>query len=83
MQSSLDKLESETAAVMRSFETGKKDLSDLINIDVSSGYRFANPLVTAEIGRDRLNGLIQRTLDMDQEYHEAKLAAGSDFIEYI
>lgn len=76
MQSSLDKLESETAAVMRSFETGKEDLSDLINIDVSSGYRFANPLVTAEIGRDRLNGLIQRTLDMDQEYHEAKLAAG-------
>ena len=76
MQSSLDKLESDTAAVMRSFENAKEDLSDLIKIDVSTGYRFASPLVTAEIERNRLNGLIQRTLDMDQEYYEAKLAAG-------
>lgn len=76
MQSSLDKLESDTAAIMRSFESAKEDLSGLVGTDVSTGYRFASPLVTAEIGRDRLEGLIRRTLDMDQEYYEAKLAAG-------
>ena len=37
MQSSLNKLESDTAAVMRSFENAKEDLSGLIGIDVSTG----------------------------------------------
>lgn len=75
MQSSLEKLESDTTAVMRNFETAKEDLADLIKINVSTGYRFGNPLVTAEIERKQLDTLIQRTLDMDQEYYEAKLAS--------
>lgn len=76
MQSALDKLETDTAAVMRSFETAKQELSDKIKIDVSSGYRFSSPLVTAEIERNQVDALVQRTLNMSQEYYEAKLASG-------
>ncbi len=76
MQSALDKLETDTAAVMRSFETAKQELSDKIKMDVSVGYRFSSPLVTAEIERNQVDALVQRTLNMSQEYYEAKLASG-------
>ncbi len=73
MQSSLSKLEMETATQMRSFETSKQDLSNIIKMDVSTGYQFSNPLVSANIERSQVTSLIERTLEMNQEYYEAKL----------
>lgn len=74
MQAALDKINSDLSTVSRNYESSKKELTDMIKVDVTSGYKFSNPMVTANITRDKLETLTTRTLDKDQEYYESKLA---------
>lgn len=74
-QSSVDTLTKALASQMRDFEQAKTKLSELVGIDVSTGYQFANGFKTAFIPRKDLDGLIQYTLDNDQAFYEAKTAA--------
>ena len=74
IEKSLKKAEEKLAQDKKSFETQKEKLSDIINLDVSTGYVFANPYITAEIPRTVLEELIQYTLENDQSYYEARMA---------
>ena len=47
----------------KNFEIQKEKLGDLINLDVSTGYTFSNPYISAEIPRTALEELIQYTLE--------------------
>ena len=76
-QSSVDTLTKDLAAQLREFETAKEKLSDLIGINVTTGYKFANGLKTAQIPRDQLDSLIQYTLDHDQSFYETKAATST------
>lgn len=73
IEKSLKNAEEKLVQDKKSFETQKEKLSDIINLDISTGYVFANPCVTAEIPRTALEDLIQYTLDHDQAYYEAKM----------
>lgn len=73
MQQKQSKLETELALQMRTFENKKSELSKLINLNVTSGYTFSDPLVDADIPREILDTLVQYTLDNDQSYYETKL----------
>jgi hypothetical protein len=57
----------------RSFESAKEKLSDLINLDVRTGYTFSNPYLDQAISRDQLDSIISYTLENSQSYYEAKL----------
>ena len=74
-QSSVDTLTRELANQLRDFQTAKERLSELIGMDVTTGYRFLNGFKTAAIPRERLEDLIQYTLDHDQTFYETKAAA--------
>lgn len=81
-QSDIDKMEkaisartSELTLLRRSFETDKSKLSDLVGIDVTSGYSFKNPFQTADIPREKLEEITSYTLSMDQSYFVAKAQA--------
>jgi hypothetical protein len=76
-QSTVDTLTKNLANEMRDFESAKTKLSELIGVDVTVGYTFANGLKTASIPRSQLNNLIQYTLDHDQSFYEAKAAAST------
>ena len=81
-QSDIDKMEksiktqsSKLSLLKRTFETDKSKLSDLVGMDVTSGYTFKNPFQTADIPRDKLEEITRYTLSMDQSYFEAKAQA--------
>ena len=73
IEKSLQKAEEKLIQDKKNFETQKEKLSDIIGMDVTSGYIFVNPYVSAEIPRTILEDLIQYTLDHDQAYYEAKM----------
>lgn len=73
MEKSIEAVKSNLALMLRSFETSKSELTDLIKLDVTTGYTFKNPLITAKISRDNLNALVSYTLEQDQTYFDAKL----------
>lgn len=73
MQKRVSRLTTELSLQMRTFENKKSQLSKLINLDVTSGYTFLNPLVEADIPRSVLDTLVTYTLDNDQKYYETKL----------
>jgi len=77
MEKSVKTITSDLSLLKRSFETAKSELKDLTKLDVTSGYRFANPLKTADISRASLDSIITYTLKNDQGYYEAKMAASS------
>jgi len=78
MEAKVTQLTTELTQTERELEATKKTLSDIIGMDVTSGYDFENPFLDAEIPRDALDSLIQYTLDNDQSYFEAcKTAVGS------
>ncbi len=77
MQASVDKLTSELSELKRSFEADKKTLSDMIKLDVTSGYVFKNSLKTASIPREDLESLISYTLSNDQSYYETCMKAST------
>lgn len=74
MQKSVEKLTGEAAQEKRTFETAKKELSDLTGINVTLNYKFTNPIVDAEIPRSALESLTDYTLEHDQYYYETKMA---------
>lgn len=76
-QSSVNLLETNLSDQLRQFEQAKQKLSDLIGLDVSTGYQFTNPFQTAQIPRDQLDSLVSYTLEHDQSYYEAKTATST------
>ncbi len=73
MEKSVDTLEKDLANQKRSFESAKKTLSETIGIDVTTGYKFKNGLYTAAVPREKLQEIIQYTVDNDHEYYVAKM----------
>ena len=76
-QKSADTLTKSLATQLREFETAKTKLSELIGVDVTVGYTFANGFKSAAIPREQLEALTQYTLDHDQTFYEAKAAAST------
>ena len=76
-QKSVDTLAKSLSTQLREFENAKTKLSELIGVDVTVGYTFANPFKTASIPREQLENLIQYTLDHDQSFYEAKAATST------
>lgn len=76
-QKSVDTLTKSLSTQLRSFENAKASLSELIGVDVSVGYTFANGFKTAAIPREQLDSLTQYTLDHDQSFYEAKAATST------
>ena len=74
MERSVKKLTSDVSMQKKNLENAKKKLSDLIGLDVTTGYIFENPFVTAIIDRKQLEEFINYTLQNDQAYFEAKMA---------
>ncbi len=76
-QKSVDTLTKSLSTQLRSFENAKTSLSELIGVDVTVGYTFANGFKTAAIPREQLDSLTQYTLDHDQSFYEAKAATST------
>ncbi|MBR4983753.1 MAG: TolC family protein [Lachnospiraceae bacterium] len=74
VEKSLQKAEEKLVQDKKSYEIQKEKLSQLINLDVTSGYIFGNPYISSEIPRTVVEELIQYTLEHDQSYYEAKMA---------
>lgn len=74
IEKSLQKAEEKLAQDKKNYEIQKEKLSEIINLDVTTGYLFSNPYISSEIPRTVLEELIQHTLDNDQSYYEAKMA---------
>lgn len=77
MEKSVETLETELTTLKRSFETAKSDLSDIIGMDITTGYAFADSLFTAAIPREKLEEITTYTLENDQGYYAAKMATST------
>lgn len=73
-------LQNKIATDRRSYEQSKKKLSDAVGMDVTTGYSFVNPFVSAEISRSQLQDLTQYTLDHDQSYYDVCMAESTALI---
>lgn len=73
MKKTLEKKEQEQSLNLKELELVKGKIKNLTGKDLSTGYTFSNPLVTAGLGRDTLDGLTQYMLEHDQSFFEAKL----------
>ena len=80
LNTNITSLQNKIAEDRRSYEQGKKKLSDAIGMDVTTGYSFENPFVSAEISRTQLQDLIQYTLDHDQSYYDVRMAESTALI---
>lgn len=78
MEKKLKQLEVKLAAQMRTLEQQKEKGSKLLNLDITSGYRFSNPYVDAAIERSYLKQIIEYTLENDQQLYEVKLEAAAN-----
>lgn len=76
-QKSVDTLTKDLSSQLREFESAKTKLSELVGVDVTVGYTFANPFKTAAIPREQMENLTQYTLDHDQSFYEAKAATST------
>lgn len=72
MEKSIQALEHKTAEKMRSFEKAKQKLSDILGLDVTSGYAFLNPYMETNMERGDLSLIQEHALELDQAYYEAK-----------
>jgi outer membrane protein TolC len=70
----VQKLTEDLAGQLRAFQTSKQTLADIVKLDLTTGYRFLNPLKDADLTRDQLDGLISHTLSADQGLYEARAA---------
>ncbi len=77
MQSSVDKLTSDLSQQKRNLQTSLEEVSELIHIDVSSGYKLANPLSDAQIPRADLEDIIEHAMENSQTIYEAKMAVST------
>ncbi len=83
-QADVDKLEkkvestkNKVASDRRTLEADLKKMTDMIKIDVTTGYNFQKPFVEATIDRDSLDALMKYTEDRDEGYYEACIAESS------
>ena len=77
MAASVANLTTELSNQKREFQTAKEDLSDLIGMDVTTGYTFRNPLKQLSFPRSELDAAVQYTLDNDQTVYEARMSAST------
>ena len=77
MRSSVDALTTELSNLKSKFESGKGKLSDLVGMDVSSGYIFRNSLKSLSLPREQLDWVTQYTLDHDHSYYVVNTARGT------
>lgn len=77
MERSVKALNDQIASGKRNLSADKKKLSEMMGVDVTTGYRFENPFVSVRIDRSSLNDLIQYTLDRDENYYEVSLDAAT------
>ena len=77
MERSLKALNNQIALNQRNLSADKKKLSELIGMDVTTGFSFENPFVSSRIERSSLSGLTQYTLDHDETYYEVSLDAAT------
>ena len=75
MERSRKALNDQIALDQRNLGADKKKLSELIGMDVTTGYRFEDPFVSSRMDRSSLSGLIEYTLDHDETYYEVSLDA--------
>lgn len=80
LNTNITSLQNKIAADRRSYEQSKKKLSDAVGMDVTTGYSFENPFVSAEISRTQLQDLTQYTLDHDQGYYDVCMAESTALI---
>ena len=71
LESQVKSLNNKVASDRRSLEADLKKLSNMVGMDVSTGYKFEKPFVEATIDRNMLDALIQYTEDRDEGYYEA------------
>ena len=86
-QSDLDTMERQVktlgdkiASDQRNLTASKKKMSDLIGMDVTTGYTFVNPMVDARIERSSLDALTDYTLAHDETYYEVSLDATTSLL---
>lgn len=77
MERSVKALNDKIASDRRNLNASKKKLSEMIGIDVTSGYTFENPMVEAKIERSSLEMLTAYTLSHDETYYEVSLDAST------
>jgi hypothetical protein len=80
MEKTVKKLTEDVARQLRELQLAKQTLSDTVKVDVTTQYRFLNPLKDADITRDQLEGLIAYTLSVDQGVYEARAAESIELI---
>ncbi|WP_409966942.1 TolC family protein [Bengtsoniella intestinalis] len=80
MEDRVDTLTTELTDLWRSYELSKSSLSDMIGVDVSTGYTFRNPMLTADIPRTQLDNLVNYTLTYDLSYYEARMTTSTALI---
>lgn len=74
IEKKLTSTKSKIAADKRTLEADLKKLSDMVGMDVTTGYKFEKPYVEATIERSMLPALMQYTEDRDETYFEACIA---------
>ncbi len=77
MQSTVDSLTSDLAQLKRNLQTALEEVSDLIHLDVTSGYTLASPVVDAQIPRGDLEDIIEHAMENSQTIYEAKMAVST------
>lgn len=70
IEKKISTIESSLTSDKRNLEANKTKLSDAMGIDLSIGYKFKSPFITAEIDRDDLEDIIDATLDSDDSYYQ-------------
>ena len=76
----IETLRKELANLKRGFENQKRDLSDLVHLDVTSNYRFTNPMQEMNLERSFLPAVVAHTLEEDQGYYEARAATSTAWL---
>ena len=77
MRSSVDALTTELSNLKSKSESGKKKLTELVHLDVTSGYKFKNSLKTLSLPREKLDWVTQYALAHDHSYYVTATAAGT------
>ena len=74
LEKKIEALDTRIASDRRTLEADLKKMTDMIGIDVTTGYTFETPFIEAVIERDSLDALMQYTEDRDEGYYEACIA---------
>ena len=73
IEGDIKNVETSLSAKIKKFENAKNNLSSLINLDVTSGYKFMNPYLDTELPRKQVDKLVEYTLANDHTYYSAKM----------